>query len=263
MNTKLDPLKDQFLLTDNNVINKVIDLADLNKKDVVLEVGAGTGNLTRELAKKAGRVVAFEIDERFKSALSDLPKNVEVHFEDAWNYVQLHGKYYHRKEYNKIVSNFPYSFVEKFMHNLTFLEYDKVILLIPLKMVSKINKPGVFSSFLEAKILFEVPKEKFDPVPRTNSAVVEIVKLPKPLEAKDLGMFLRQYIYQHESQLVKNSLTEGIIKFAWSIYKKKLTKNQARKIIASAEINADLLNVSPGTLDIYEAVGTKFSSSMI
>lgn len=107
-----DPLKDQFFLMDETVIKKTVDFADLKKSDTVLEVGAGTGNLTSELAKKAGRVIAFEIDTKFKPFLSKLPKNVEVHYENAWEYIQLHGKWKKKKEYNKVVSNLPYSFVE-------------------------------------------------------------------------------------------------------------------------------------------------------
>lgn len=254
---KPDKLKDQFFLEDKDSLKKIIDLAELTKRDTVLEVGAGTGNLTKLIAAKAGRVIAFEIDERYSSVLSNLPENIELHFENAWDYIQLHGKFYKKKEYNKIVSNLPYSFVEQFLHNLTFLEYDKVILLIPLKMVEKIKKSGVFSSFFTPEIKFIVEKEKFFPVPKTNSAVVEIIKLPKPIEIKDSGMFLRQYIYQHEGQLVKNSLMEGILKYMKLVYKKQLTKNEARKIILDSGIKNEFLNQEPGTNEVYEEVGNK------
>ncbi len=75
-----DPLKDQFFLIDPKVIQKIVEFADLTEKDTVLEIGAGTGNLTREIAKKAGRVITFEIDTRFKTYLEDVPKNVELLF---------------------------------------------------------------------------------------------------------------------------------------------------------------------------------------
>src|SRR5258708_16524722 len=100
-----DPLKDQFFLTDEKIIQKIIEAAELNKKDVVLEIGAGTGNLTKEIAKKVDHVIAFEIDEQFKSTLNSLPRNVELHIESASNYVELNGKWRKKKEYNKVVSN--------------------------------------------------------------------------------------------------------------------------------------------------------------
>jgi len=253
-----DPLKDQFFLTDEETIKRIVGFAQLHRNDVVLEVGAGTGNLTKEIAKKADKVITFEIDNRFKPFLRQLPKNVEVYFESAWNYVQLRGKFRKRKEYNKIVSNPPYSFVEPFLHNLTFLEYDKVILLVPLRFLKKSAKWGIFSSFFKVKVLLEVSKEKFYPVPKTDSIVIDLIKLPDPVQTKNPGLFLRQYIYQHENQLVKNSLMEGVIRYKKSVHSKKVTKNEARKIVAEAGISTDLLEKRPDTSVTYEEVQNKF-----
>lgn len=258
-NIKPDPLKDQFFLADEGIIKRIVDFANLTKDDVVLEVGAGTGNLTREIAKRAGRVIAFEVDYRFKPFLSRLPKNVEVRYENAWNYVRLHGKFRKKKEYNKVVSNLPYSFVEPFLHNLTFLEYDKVILLVPIKFLKKIDGQDVFGSFFKTKILLNVPKTKFFPAPRTNSVVIDLVKLPDPIENKNPGLFLRQYMYQHEGQLVKNSLMEGIIKYARLVHSKKVTKNEARKIIAGSGIPRELIERRPNSPEIYALAGELFN----
>lgn len=254
-----DPLKDQFFLTDQETINKTVDLADLVKTDVVLEVGAGTGSLTKELAKKAGRVIAFEIDERFKPLLDRLPKNVDVHFGSAWDYVQMHGKWRKKKIYNKVVSNLPYSFIEPFLHNLTFIDYDKVILLVPTKIVNSIVKGGVFSSFFSPKIFLKVSKDKFYPIPKTESVLIDLVKLPDPVLNKNIGRYLRQYMYQHEDQMVKNSLMEGLIKYQRTVYSKNLTKNEARKTISEKYLPQELLNQHPNTHKIYYLVEEKFN----
>jgi len=255
-----DPLKDQFFLTNENIVKKMVEFAKLNKNDVVLEIGAGIGNLTAELAKKAGRVIAFEIDIRFKPFLSNLPKQVEVHYENAWNYVQMHGKSRKKKEYNKVVSNLPYSFIEPFLHNLTFLDYDKVIILVPNRFLKKTAKWGVFGSFFKPKVLLKVPKENFYPIPKTDSVVIDLIKLPDPSDSKNLGIFLRQYIYQHEGQLVKNSLMEGLIKYSKIVDGKSMTKNEARKIIEEKGIDKNLLEKGPSGSEIYELVEEKFNS---
>lgn len=254
-----DPLKDQFFLTDDKIIQQIVHFADLHKNDVVLEVGAGVGNLTEELAKKAGRVITFEIDPRFKPFLSKLPENVEVHFENAWKFVQLHGKFKHKKEYNKVVSNLPYSFVEPFLHNLTFLDYDKIILAVPIKFLKKIDGWAVFGSFFKAKVLLEIPKEKFYPVPRTDSVVIELLKLPDPIKNKNPGLFLRQHLYQHEQQLVKNSLMEGIIKYAKLVHSKNLTKNGAREFVTKSGIDKSLLEKYLDNPEVYEEVEKRFT----
>ncbi|MFZ5932531.1 MAG: rRNA adenine N-6-methyltransferase family protein [Patescibacteria group bacterium] len=253
-----DPLKDQFFLTDEAIIKKIADFADLNKNDVVLEVGAGTGNLTAEIAKRAGKVITFEIDKRFKSFLSKLPRNVELHYENAWNYVQCHGKHRQKKEYNKVVSNLPYSFIEPFLHNLTFLDYNKVILLVPHRFLKKTEKWGIFGSFFKLEVLLEVPKEKFYPTPKTNSIVIDLIKLPNPVKTKNPSLFLRQYMYQHEGQLVKNSLMEGIIKYAKLVHSKKVTKNEARKIIVESRVSKERLENHPDTPEIYQEVEKQF-----
>lgn len=256
----LDPLKDQFFLEDEEIIEKMISFADLGKKDTVLEIGAGIGNLTRKIAAKAGKVIAFEIDPRFKPFLRNLPKNVEVRWENAWKYVQLRGKYKHKKEYNKVIANPPYSFIEPFLHNLTFLDYDKVILLVPLRFLKKTAKWGIFGSFFKADVKMYVDRHSFYPAPKTNSAVIELLKLPDPLKTKDSGLFLRQYVYQHEGQLVKNSLMEGIIKYADLVHSKKLTKNEARKIITESGIGKGLLEKNPDSFQIYEEISQKLGN---
>lgn len=249
-----DPLKDQFFLTDEKVIGEMVDLADLHKKDVVLEIGAGLGNVTSKLSKKAGKVIAFEIDQRFKPILSNLPANVDLRYEDAWEYVKLHGKLWHKKEYNKVVANLPYSFAEKFLHNLTFLIYDKVILLIPQSLSEKIGTHFIFSSFFKVEEKLKVDGNKFYPIPNTNSVVIDLIKLPDPITSQNLSLFLKQYLYQHEDSKVKNSLREGLIKFVWLTKKERLTKNKAREIIAQSKISQDLLEKTARNLEINQEI---------
>lgn len=255
-----NPLKDQFFLTDEEIIRRMVDFAEPKRNDVVLEIGAGTGILTGELAKKVKKVIAFEIDERFKPFLSNLPRNVDVHFENAWDFVQMHGKWRKKREYNKVVSNLPYSFIEPFLHNLTFLDYDKVIILVPNRFMKKTEKWGVFGSFFKPKVLMKVSKEKFYPIPKTDSVLVDLVKLPDPIGTKNLGRYLRQCMYQHEDKLVKNSLMEGLINFFWLTESKKLTKNEARKIITEKDIPQSLLEQHPNNAEIYELVEEKFNN---
>ncbi len=258
-NIKPNPMKDQFFLGNSATIKKIVDLAELNKNDVVLEVGAGTGNLTREIAKQANMVITFEIDKRFKPILNQLPNNVEVHYEDAWNYVQLHGKFKKKKEYNKVVSSPPYSFLEPLLHNLTFLIYDKVILIVPIRFIDTIKTNPIFSSFFRPETKFTVNKDKFYPQPDTLSAVIDLKKLPDPVKNRNLSLFLRQYIYQHEKQLIKNSLMEGLIKYQRKVKNKRLTKNQSRDIISKTDLPNKYLESRPNNADIYFLVGEVFN----
>jgi len=253
-----NPMKDQFFLDDYKAIKKMIKLAELKKKDIVLEIGAGTGNLTREIAKKAGKVITFEIDKRFEPILEKLPSNVEVNYQNAWDFIQLEGKFKKSKIYNKVVSSPPYSFLQPFLHNLTFLEYNKVILLVPLKFVNTIKESGIFSSFFKPEVKTILKKDKFYPKPDIKSAIINLKKLQDPIKTENIGLFLRQYIYRHEPQLVKNSLREGLIKYHLWVNNKRITKNQARKMIKKSGVPQEYLACTPNTNEIYELISRKF-----
>jgi 16S rRNA (adenine1518-N6/adenine1519-N6)-dimethyltransferase len=259
-NINPNPMKDQFFLDNQKTIEKLVSLANLNNQDIVLEIGAGTGNLTRELAKFAGKVITFEIDDRFIPILESLPSNVDLLVEDAWDSVQLQGKFRKKKEYNKIVASPPYAFLEPFLHNLTFLIYDKVVLLVPMKFVESIKENAVFSSFFQPEIKFKVDKKAFYPQPSITSAAIILHQLPDPLGAKNPGLFLRQYIYQHEQQLVKNSLREGLIVYYQKVNNKKVTKNQARQMVDQSDIPKKYLDQTPNSFQIYHLVESNFKS---
>lgn len=257
-----DPYKDQCFLTDLKIPQQMIALADLDQKDTVLEIGAGLGILTFALAKKAGKIISFEIDQRLKIYLQNLPPNVDLRFADAWEYVQLHGKFNQKKEYNKIVSNLPFSFAEKFLHNLTFLIYDRVILLIPQSLSQKIVKNPLFSSFFEVKEKLVVEKNKFYPIPQTKSVVIDLIKLPNPLSNNNLSLFLRQFVYQHEQAKLKNSLQEGLIKFVYLSQKRRLTKRKAQVIIKALSFQQEMLEEKP-TLPTYLEINEKFTNTKL
>ena len=95
--------KGQHVLINNSIIDKEISMANLSKKDRVIEIGAGTGILTKKISSKALRVLSFEIDDIFENKLNELEKNssnIKIIIGDALKY--------NWSSYNKIVSNIPY-----------------------------------------------------------------------------------------------------------------------------------------------------------
>ena len=75
--TKFTPKKSlgQNFLINPHIIDRIIDAARISEKDLVLEIGPGTGNLTEKLAKKAGQVIAIEKDNRLIEPLREKFKN--------------------------------------------------------------------------------------------------------------------------------------------------------------------------------------------
>ena len=101
----LRPVKKQFgqhFLADPNILGVIGRLAELDERDVVLEIGPGLGVLTRYLAERVARVHAVELDESLEPHLRALGENVNVRFGDALR-LDL------RTDATKLVANLPYN----------------------------------------------------------------------------------------------------------------------------------------------------------
>ena len=75
----------QNFISDTNLLESIVDLAGVNKSTTALEIGCGAGTLTRALAAKAGRVIAYEIDRKLQPVLAEMLagcENTEVVFRD-------------------------------------------------------------------------------------------------------------------------------------------------------------------------------------
>lgn len=230
--------KDQFFLIDESVIDKFIKHANIDKGDRVLEVGPGLGFLTKILAQKVKEVVAIEIDERFKPYLAKLPKNAKIIYGDA--YKLLNNKQFLKKTKppTKVISNIPYSQAQNMLHNYTnSLWYSGDLVWIgPLSLVNKINKEPILGAYFNTEVKEKIPKTAFYPEPNTISAIIYFRRIPDPLKSGDFEIYFRRWLYNHEDWKVKNTLREGIIKAAFDLKGKKVTKNQARELIEDLQI---------------------------
>ena len=102
MNVRPKKQYGQHFLVDENILRVVERLAELDRDDVVLEVGPGLGVLTRFLAQRVARVVAVEVDTTLEEHLRDVGDNVELRFGDALQ-LDLRGGA------TKLVANLPYN----------------------------------------------------------------------------------------------------------------------------------------------------------
>jgi 16S rRNA (adenine1518-N6/adenine1519-N6)-dimethyltransferase len=95
----------QHFLVDENILGVIGRLAELDRDDVVLEIGPGLGVLTRYLAERVRRVHAVEVDRSLDPELRDIAPNVELHFGDA---LQLDLALL-APDAEKLVANLPYN----------------------------------------------------------------------------------------------------------------------------------------------------------
>lgn len=225
-------LLDQFLLVDDEMIKRLVEAASLNKTDRVLEIGAGTGVVTKEIAKKAGKVLAVEVDKKFAGLLKKMPDNVEIIFGNALDILD-------QVKFNKVISSLPSSLVEPLMQRFKKIDFSLLALLVPLKFVKKLVEDNNFSDYFETELTAKVKKESFAPQPKTNWALVKITKKDDPLKTKDYARFIRRYLYEHPKAKEKNAIVEAVIKVYRSLGR-VITKNQVRQKIEENKTKSDL-----------------------
>lgn len=190
----------QHLLTDRSVLGQVVEAAELGLTDTVIEVGAGLGVLTRELALRAGRVIAVELDQRLalalRQGLASLP-NVEIVQGDILKLppsqlltpkgsVGAAGPW---PSY-KVVANLPYYITSAALRH--FLEESPrprlMVLMVQVEVAERIAAaPGQMSLlsvsvqlYGRPTILARVPARSFSPPPKVESAILRIDVHSKP-----------------------------------------------------------------------------------
>jgi 16S rRNA (adenine1518-N6/adenine1519-N6)-dimethyltransferase len=231
----------QNFLIDRSVLNKIIDASAIEKGDEILEVGAGTGVLTRELAKHSSRVVAVEIERDMLTLLEETTSsytNVELL---ARNLLQLNpGEVFAQRPY-KLVANLPYYITAPtFRH---FLESENpprlLVVMVQLEVAQRIvAAPGDLSLLAvsiqfygQPRIVARVPANAFYPAPKVDSAILRVDIRPQmSLTQQERDGFFRlvQAGFSERRKQLHNSLTHGLH------YKNELI----RSWLATADIDA-------------------------
>ncbi len=181
----------QNFITDSNLLSAIADDAKITCEDVVVEVGPGAGTLTAELAKKAKKVIAYEIDKNLEPILKErLAKfqNVEVRFKDIMKESEeaftSMGKF-------KVVANLPYYittpitmfFLEKCKNaeNVTVMVQEEVAERFIAKAGT--SEYGAITAAIDyygdADITRRVNRKMFFPSPNVDSAVITITRREK------------------------------------------------------------------------------------
>lgn len=221
--------KEQQHLIDVELLNKIADLAEIKKNEIVLEIGGGLGNLTEILSKRASKVYTIEIDKKLTKILKEkfYGKNVYVIEGDALK-IDF-------PKFNKIVSNLPYSTCAGLFQKLINYKFDIGVFTVPEGFAAIITakkgdqKYSKFSMmvnlFYEIDVIQKISKEKFFPIPSVNAALIKI----KPKEVKGEELLLKLLFLQSDKK-IKNALREALIKA------KKINKRKASEIVKKLEI---------------------------
>ena len=213
----------QNFLVDRAILQRIIEAAEIEPNDQVLEVGAGTGVLTRELAKHARRVVAVELERDMLALLAKTTgefRNVELL---ARNLLYLDPQEVFEQEPYKLVANLPYYITAPtFRH---FLESGNapslLVVMVQYEVAQRIvagpgdlSLLGVSIQFYgQPKIIAHVPARAFYPAPKVDSAILRVdlrKQVPLTPEQRDSFFRLVQAGFAERRKQLHNSLTHHL-----------------------------------------------------
>ena len=217
----------QNFLTDTNILQKIIDTAEIDKNVNVIEIGPGIGALTEFLAENAAEVMAFEIDERLVPILEDTLRdhdNVKVINEDVLKAdLQTRVKEFENPNLPiKVVANLPYYITTPILMHLieSKIPFAEFVVMMQKEVADRISaEPNTkaygslsiaVQYYMTAKVAFVVPRTVFVPAPNVDSAILKMTRRKQPLvEVKDEDFFFRvsKASFVHRRKTLWNNLT--------------------------------------------------------
>lgn len=176
----------QNFLIDTNIVNKIVNQTHIDKSTAVIEIGPGIGALTQILGRNAGKVISFEIDERFKPVYNEFldKNNIDIIFGDFMKQDIKVIIDELRQDYQKVylIANLPYYITTEIIEKVVLNDskIDELIVMIQkenaLKMVSDYKNPLLLliKDIGSIEYLFTVNKNVFIPAPHVDSAIIKI-----------------------------------------------------------------------------------------
>ncbi len=203
----------QNFLCDEGVLRREVAYADIDAMDVVLEIGPGTGNLTRKLLERAGRVVAIERDRQFATCLSDLQKR-HPHLEVIWGDA-LEVDF---PPFDKVVANLPYKVTLPLLFKMLDQRFRKGVLIFQKRLAERVcagvGEKGycrlsvALGRRAQLEVLETLGSEVFHPRPDVASAIVSIERT-KPrfdIPSEDSFRVLLEALFLHRELSVEEAL---------------------------------------------------------
>lgn len=236
----------QNFLIDKNILDEIIEGAELTKDDYVLEIGPGMGSMTQKLCESAGKVVAIEIDKKLIPVLS-------VTLAEYDNITVINGdilkldlkevlKEHFGESKAKVIANLPYYITTPIIMKLLEekLDLQSITIMVQKEVGDRIKAvPGgkVYGALSVAvqyyakpsQVLF-VPPQSFIPQPDVDSIVLKLDILPKPaveVESESLFFKVVKASFGQRRKTLLNALTAGNF---------GLSKEQMKEVLISVDV---------------------------
>ena len=222
----------QNFLIDKNIISKISDSINTNEDDLIIEIGPGSGALTKELVKKTSNLICFEIDQRLKEALSIYESEKTTIVYNDFLKIKL-SDYINKVKHNKLyfVGNLPYYITSTIINKIIEESNPEEIIVMVQKEVGErfmahpktkqYNSLSVFLQYnFEITKVCNVSKNCFEPIPKVDSVVVKLKK-HKNYNAKDENRFYKlvKDSFRQKRKTIKNNLNNYDLKTIENVLK--------------------------------------------
>lgn len=181
----------QNFLIDENIVNSIIDCAEISKDDFVIEIGPGLGTLTSKLLEKSGKVTCIELDKKMLDILNDrfkLYDNFELINEDVLkvDLKKIIDNNLEKFKNAKVVANLPYyittPIIMKLLENK--LNLTSITVMVQKEVAERLTEtPGgkntgaitySINYYTEPSLVINVPNSSFIPIPKVDSSVINL-----------------------------------------------------------------------------------------
>lgn len=256
----------QNFLINEEVVKNIVGCSNIEKEDLVIEIGPGLGTLTKYLLEKAGKVICIELDTKMLQILEDrfsLYNNFELINNDV---LKVDLKNIIEKEKTegkiknvKIVANLPYYITTPIIMKLLEeeLELESITVMIQKEVADRlIATPGEKNTgaitysvyyYADSEAIMEVPNSSFIPEPEVTSKVIKLnIRKEPTVKPKDKEKMFKiiKYAFMQKRKTLLNSLTNN------GVFKNKI---QGTEILNSLGIKE---NIRPEelTLEQFEKI---------
>ena len=227
----------QNFLNDKSILEKIVKAADIKENSLTIEIGPGSGNLTKEIAKVSKNVLCYEIDNRLEDILDEKLKdynNINIIFDDFLKRdLSLDIKNYN---YDNIyvVANIPYYITTPIITKLieSKIDFKSITLMIQKEVGDRFtanvgsrdySSITVFLNYyFNVKKLFTVSRYSFTPKPNVDSIVISLIKKTDKISVNNEELFFKlvRDAFQFKRKNLKNNLKKYNLEIINNILKK-------------------------------------------
>lgn len=258
-NVKFKKRFGQNFLKDDSIVKRIVDSANIRPRSLVLEVGPGGAIMTRELARNADNVLAYEIDSSLESEINKRLAsvlNVKVVYKDFLQADIMNDVSGYDYDNLYFISNVPYYITTPIILKLidSGLKFKKIVMMVQKEVGDRFSsKCGnkeygsisvILQYFFDVKLEFFVSRNEFVPVPNVDSVIISFTEKKDKPEVKDFSFFqcLVKDSFRFKRKTIKNNLGKYDLKVIESVLSEHNLSLKSRAEELDLSVFVDLAN---------------------